>query len=129
MTLQLPAGDLDKHGCSRCGRVADRATGVRCSRDLGVCFQQLHADAACRAVVLSGAGRLFCAGIDLSDLVSLGSLAMADGDPSRKAFQLHTVIRQFQDWITDLERVSSLVNPQHSHSKGLCHVKEIESYI
>ena len=75
------------------------------SRDLGVCFQQLHTDPACRAVVLSGAGRLFCAGIDMADLASLGSVAMGEGDSSRKAFLLHPVIKQFQDWITDVEKV------------------------
>ncbi|XP_043208128.1 delta(3,5)-Delta(2,4)-dienoyl-CoA isomerase, mitochondrial-like, partial [Amphibalanus amphitrite] len=73
-------------------------------KDLGVCFQQLHEDPACRAVVLSGAGRLFCAGIDLSDLAALGGLAMGDGDAARKAFQMHPIIKRFQDWITDLER-------------------------
>ena len=71
-----------------------------------MCFQQLHTDPECRAVVLSGAGRLFCAGIDLAELASLGSVALGDGDVARKAFKMHTNIKRFQDWITDLELVS-----------------------
>ncbi|XP_037094561.1 delta(3,5)-Delta(2,4)-dienoyl-CoA isomerase, mitochondrial-like [Pollicipes pollicipes] len=73
-------------------------------KDLGVCFQQLHEDAECRSVVLSGAGRLFSSGIDLSDLMAVGSVAMGDGDVSRKAFKLHRTIKNYQDWFTDIEK-------------------------
>ena len=57
-------------------------------------------------MVLSGAGRLFCAGLDMKDLMSVGSVAMGDGDVARKAFQLHPIIKELQGWITDLELVS-----------------------
>jgi len=73
-------------------------------KDLGVCFQQLHEDPECRSVVLSGAGRLFCAGIDLKEMMAIGAVTMGDEDVARKAFKLRNTIKAYQDWFTDLEK-------------------------
>lgn len=60
-------------------------------------------EAAVRVVVLSGAGRHFCAGIDLSMLGSLvGRLAASD--EARRREKLRRTIRDLQDCLSAIER-------------------------
>jgi enoyl-CoA hydratase/carnithine racemase len=48
--------------------------------DLHAALDAVHADNSCRVVILTGAGRGFCAGLDLK---SLGSASVAEGIDSR----------------------------------------------
>lgn len=75
-------------------------------REIGACFDQLSEDTSCRAVVLGGEGRLFCAGIDLMDLASIGGAAEGgeDADVARRGRVIHKAIRSFQNSFSALER-------------------------
>lgn len=78
-------------------------------REVGECFRRASLDSDCRAVVLSGAGRLFCSGLDFGEMGELASIVSGqeeDGssDVARRAARLDPHIKQFQDWITDLEK-------------------------
>lgn len=72
-------------------------------REYGECFNQLADDSDCRAIVLSGSGRLFTAGIDLSDFMELASIVMGDDDISRKARILEKLIKSYQDSLSAAE--------------------------
>lgn len=74
--------------------------------EIGDCFENLAEDSACRAIVLSGKGKGFCAGIDLSDLVELSSVVNDETiDTARKAKKLQKLVLEFQDDFTAIERV------------------------
>eukprot|EP01060_Flectonema_neradi_P002711 TRINITY_DN11722_c0_g1_i1.p1 TRINITY_DN11722_c0_g1~~TRINITY_DN11722_c0_g1_i1.p1 ORF type:complete len:273 (+),score=56.15 TRINITY_DN11722_c0_g1_i1:793-1611(+) len=64
------------------------------------CFRQINADVECRAVVISGNGRLFTAGLDLMDM----SLSPKGGDVSRKAWRLRELVLDMQESFTVMER-------------------------
>merc|ERR1712241_109877 len=53
--------------------------------EIGSVFHELDSDPDCRAIVLSGNGKMFCAGIDLSTLMEMGQAAGMEGDVARKA--------------------------------------------
>lgn len=73
--------------------------------EIGQFFNEMNTNPDCRAIVLSGAGNMFCAGIDLQDLMALGSLIQdPDLDVARKAFRLRTTIRRYQDSFSALEK-------------------------
>merc|ERR1739838_864299 len=72
-------------------------------REFGEVFNQLGDDSDCRAIVLSGNGRLFTAGIDLSDFMDLASVVLSDDDISRKARYLEKTIKSYQDYLTAAE--------------------------
>ncbi len=61
----------------------------------------LEADAACRALVISGEGRHFTAGMDLSAFEGITKLA--EGEPGRGAYALRALILRLQRSITALE--------------------------
>nr|CAH7745257.1 unnamed protein product [Callosobruchus chinensis] len=67
------------------------------------CFEELSDDENCRSIVISGEGKAFTAGIDLSALMEMASLISGDIDVARKAKNLLNVIRSFQDCLTALE--------------------------
>ncbi|KAK7070157.1 putative enoyl CoA hydratase [Halocaridina rubra] len=73
-------------------------------REVGVCFNKLAEDGDCRAVVLSGSGRLFTAGLDLSDFGDIVGVVMGDDDIARKARKLKAVIEEFQDSFSAIEK-------------------------
>lgn len=56
-----------------------------------------------RVVVLAGAGRHFCAGIDLAMFASLGQ-RIADADEGRKREKLRRLIVDLQDCLSSVER-------------------------
>ncbi|NWX46453.1 ECH1 protein, partial [Steatornis caripensis] len=72
-------------------------------REMVECFQDISHDSACRAVVISGAGKIFTAGIDL---VEMGSdfMAVEGDDAARRAWNLHRKVRQYQETFSVLEK-------------------------
>lgn len=68
-------------------------------------FEQLGADSDCRAVVLAANGRMFTAGIDLSEFAEIGAVVMGDNDVARKARSLTPIITAYQSSFTALEKV------------------------
>jgi len=53
--------------------------------EIGALFNEITADQQCRAVVLSGAGKMFCAGIDYMDLMEAMSSQIAPVDDEATA--------------------------------------------
>ncbi|XP_071656973.1 delta(3,5)-Delta(2,4)-dienoyl-CoA isomerase, mitochondrial isoform X2 [Patagioenas fasciata] len=72
-------------------------------REMVSCFGAIAQDPSCRAVVISGAGPVFTAGIDLA---SLGPelLALPGEDAARRAWSLRRKIRDFQESFSALEK-------------------------
>jgi len=69
------------------------------------CFKKLASDPDCRVVVLSGAGKMFTAGLDFMDNEKMMTLLMAgeDTDPGRHAFVLGRGIPDLQESCSVLE--------------------------
>lgn len=78
-------------------------------REIREVFEQLGADSDCRAVVLAASGRIFTAGIDLSELAEIGGVVMGDDDVARKARNLTPMITAYQASFTALEKVLTLL--------------------
>lgn len=77
--------------------------------EIGKCFNDLAHDENCRSIVLSGSGKLFSAGIDLTDMMSLSSeLADAD-DIARKAKIIYILLKKYQESLTALEKCNKPV--------------------
>jgi enoyl-CoA hydratase/carnithine racemase len=72
--------------------------------EIGAAFDALADDCDCRAIVLSGAGVAFCAGIDFKEMVSVGG-GDQELDVSRKAWKLRSTIEQFQRCMSSAEKV------------------------
>jgi len=70
-------------------------------RELQACFEWLDEEPEVRAVVLTGNGNHFCAGIDLA---MFGGLHGASSDPARRAEHLRRTILGMQDNLTAIER-------------------------
>ncbi|MFC3050380.1 crotonase/enoyl-CoA hydratase family protein [Kordiimonas pumila] len=70
-------------------------------REIGEAFRALDAIPSVRAVVLSGNGKLFTAGLDLKESASL--LGQAEGDPARVREKLRRHILFWQDCLSTLE--------------------------
>lgn len=81
--------------------------------ELPKCFQQLHNDKKCRVVVISGAGKMFTAGLDfksmMNELVQQNNGDGEDPDVARKARHLYNVITTFQGTFTSMEKCSKPV--------------------
>lgn len=71
-------------------------------REMVDCFRQIADDADCRAVVLTGAGKIFTAGLDLMDMGS--NLMSSDLEPSRRAHMLRKLILFLQDSFRSIEK-------------------------
>ncbi|XP_039428374.1 delta(3,5)-Delta(2,4)-dienoyl-CoA isomerase, mitochondrial [Corvus cornix cornix] len=78
------------------------ALNLLCWRELLECFQDISRDPSCRAVVLSGAGSAFTAGIDLSDLGALAG--EPGGDVARRAWNLRQRILELQESFSVMEK-------------------------
>jgi len=72
-------------------------------QELRTAFRWADATDAVRVVVLSGAGRHFCAGIDLSMLAGLAE-TVAHTDPARGREALRHLILDLQDCLSSIER-------------------------
>ncbi len=73
-------------------------------RELRTTFLALDEDPSVRVVVLTGAGAHFCAGIDLSMLGEIGSMAPDGACAGRSRDALRRVILDLQDVLTTVER-------------------------
>lgn len=67
------------------------------------CFESLSENEDCRVVVLSAAGRLFTAGLDLSGTAQKFPEIAEAGDLARKAKLFHKVITAYQESLSSLE--------------------------
>ncbi|PNF41641.1 Delta(3,5)-Delta(2,4)-dienoyl-CoA isomerase, mitochondrial [Cryptotermes secundus] len=72
--------------------------------EIGKCFTELGNDPDCRVIVLSGAGKVFSAGIDLADAAQLGTKLGEHEDVARRCKILHDTIKLYQDAMTSLEK-------------------------
>jgi enoyl-CoA hydratase len=81
---------------------ASNALNVEFWRNFGPALRDLDARGDVRALVISGEGKNFCAGMDIS-VFSGGTILQADTSSQRQAFQ-HAA-RELQDALTALERV------------------------
>uniref|UniRef100_A0A8D9AJQ4 Delta(3,5)-Delta(2,4)-dienoyl-CoA isomerase, mitochondrial n=1 Tax=Cacopsylla melanoneura TaxID=428564 RepID=A0A8D9AJQ4_9HEMI len=68
------------------------------------CFDSLAENDECRAVVLSAAGKLFTAGLDLSGMMTLGQEIAEQEDVARKSKVLRKLITTYQNSISSLEK-------------------------
>ncbi|XP_037122999.1 delta(3,5)-Delta(2,4)-dienoyl-CoA isomerase, mitochondrial isoform X1 [Syngnathus acus] len=67
------------------------------------CFNEISGDPDCRVVVVSGAGKVFTAGIDLMDMA--GDLLQPNGDDTaRISWNLRKNITKYQDTFSVIER-------------------------
>lgn len=71
--------------------------------ELMECFESLSKNPDCRVIILSGAGKLFTAGIDLTSMLQLGQELGEIDDISRKGLYLGRLIKLYQDSISSLE--------------------------
>lgn len=71
--------------------------------ELKKCFESLSVNPDCRVIVLSAAGKHFTAGIDLTDMMSLGQDLAEIDDVARKGVYLERTIKLYQDSISSLE--------------------------
>ncbi|XP_007491846.1 delta(3,5)-Delta(2,4)-dienoyl-CoA isomerase, mitochondrial [Monodelphis domestica] len=71
-------------------------------REMVECFNKIAQDPNCRAVVFSGAGKMFTSGIDLIDMA--GDLQPEGDDPARVSWNLRHFISKYQETFTVLEK-------------------------
>ncbi|KAH0631549.1 hypothetical protein JD844_005922 [Phrynosoma platyrhinos] len=67
------------------------------------CFNKISQDSECHAVVISGAGKIFTAGIDLMEIGSIFVMVEGD-DTARKAWNIRKKIREYQETFNVLEK-------------------------
>jgi len=72
--------------------------------EIGKCFTELADDSDCRVIVLSGAGNMFSAGIDLADMAQIGAKLGEHEDVARRCKVIHDTVKFYQDAITSLEK-------------------------
>ncbi|KAL8219863.1 UNVERIFIED_CONTAM: putative enoyl CoA hydratase, partial [Gekko kuhli] len=77
-------------------------------REMVECFNKIAQDSECRAVVVSGAGKMFSSGIDLMEMGSVFMMMEGD-DTARKSWNLRKKIREYQETFTVLEKCSKPV--------------------
>lgn len=81
---------------------ASNALDLSFWRDFGPALKALDAKGEVRALIISGEGRNFCAGMDIS-VFSGGAILKTDTAAERQAF--HQAARDLQDTLTWIERV------------------------
>lgn len=75
------------------------------SREMVECFQAISEDTDCRAVVVSGKGKHFTAGLDMTDMGPLMDTVLGDADIARKFRTLQQFIKSYQSSFTSIEQV------------------------
>uniref|UniRef100_A0A2I3GCZ2 Delta(3,5)-Delta(2,4)-dienoyl-CoA isomerase, mitochondrial n=1 Tax=Nomascus leucogenys TaxID=61853 RepID=A0A2I3GCZ2_NOMLE len=75
----------------------------KAQREMVECFNKISRDADCRAVVISGAGKMFTAGIDLMDMAS--DILQPEGDDvARISWYLRDIITRYQETFSVIEK-------------------------
>ncbi|VDO50694.1 unnamed protein product [Onchocerca flexuosa] len=90
-------------------------------RELRSVFDHLATSSKCRSVVLSAAGKSFCAGLSLKDeFDQLSAIVQSDTlDVSRKSLKLHELIATCQESFTSLEKCPKpVIAAIHGHCIG-----------
>lgn len=88
-------------------------------REFLACFREIQCDTDCRAVVISGAGRLFTAGLDFSDMKEITSQVTSDDDVARKSKFLQASVAMFQEAFNAVEKCSKpVITAVHSGCVG-----------
>ncbi|XP_078517317.1 delta(3,5)-Delta(2,4)-dienoyl-CoA isomerase, mitochondrial isoform X2 [Lissotriton helveticus] len=72
-------------------------------REMVECFNKISQDSDCHAVVVSGAGKVFTAGLDLMDFGS-AVLQQNGDDPARIAWNIRKKILEYQETFNVLEK-------------------------
>ncbi|XP_020034197.2 delta(3,5)-Delta(2,4)-dienoyl-CoA isomerase, mitochondrial [Castor canadensis] len=72
-------------------------------REMVECFEKIACDPNCRAVVISGAGKMFTSGIDLVDMAS-GLLQPKGDDAARISWYLRDLITRYQKTFSVIEK-------------------------
>ncbi|XP_074872382.1 delta(3,5)-Delta(2,4)-dienoyl-CoA isomerase, mitochondrial-like isoform X4 [Carettochelys insculpta] len=72
-------------------------------REMVECFNKIAQDSECHAVVVSGTGKLFTAGIDLMEMGSV-FMVMEGDDMARKAWNIRKKLREHQETFSVLEK-------------------------
>ncbi|XP_011933871.1 PREDICTED: delta(3,5)-Delta(2,4)-dienoyl-CoA isomerase, mitochondrial isoform X1 [Cercocebus atys] len=72
-------------------------------REMVECFNKISRDADCRAVVISGAGKMFSAGIDLMHLAS-DILQPKGDDVARNSWYLRDILTRYQETFSVIEK-------------------------
>lgn len=87
--------------------------------EIGKCFTDLADDSDCRVIVLSGAGKVFSAGIDMADAAQIGAKLGEHEDVARRCKVLHDGLKLYQDAMTSLEKCPKpVVSAIHSACIG-----------
>ncbi|ELT88830.1 hypothetical protein CAPTEDRAFT_21251 [Capitella teleta] len=76
--------------------------------EVPACFNQISTDTNCRAVVITGSGRLFTAGLDLSSIAEVVAFE-EDEDVARRSMKIMPTIRDFQKTFTAIEKCNKPV--------------------
>jgi len=100
-------------------------------REFGECFNEIHEDSKCRAVVLSGSGKIFTAGrikipysllkivnrtllskllgLDFRDMGDLLGVLQSEEDLARKCKKFLSLVQRYQSSFSAIEKVWLLV--------------------
>ncbi|MCB1854241.1 MAG: crotonase/enoyl-CoA hydratase family protein [Halieaceae bacterium] len=99
-TLEL---QVDDHVATVSLNRPDKANSMSAAmwEELQGCFEWLDSEPMVRAVVLTGNGKHFCAGLDLAIFASVDG---ESGDPARRAEHFRRKVLRMQDNLTSLER-------------------------
>ena len=95
--------------------------------EIGQAFNMLGKDPDCRVIILSGNGKAFCSGIDLSDLMELGNVVNSDEDTARKSMMMLNVIKTFQSYFMAMEKVrKTICSKSLSFCINLDHIGKVD---
>uniref|UniRef100_A0A3Q1GHM0 Enoyl CoA hydratase 1, peroxisomal n=1 Tax=Acanthochromis polyacanthus TaxID=80966 RepID=A0A3Q1GHM0_9TELE len=76
-------------------------------REMVECFTEISEDPDCRVVVVSGAGKIFTAGIDLTSVAS-NVLQPGGDDIGRVSWNIRNILLEYQDTFSVIEKVRNV---------------------